>query len=121
MLESRARSSEDADSYLQELKDLAKRVVDAGEMRCLSRVFKALGDEKRLSILRVIGNQEMCVCEVMAALNLTQPTASHHLGILERAGLVRERREGRWVFYSVTSPKVASLLETAGEVFSSAM
>ncbi len=121
MLECRGRSSEDADSYLQELKDLARMVVDKREMRRLSRVFKALGDEKRLSILRVIGDQEMCVCEVMVALNMTQPTASHHLGILERVGLVRERREGRWVFYSITSPKVTFLLETAGEAFSSAI
>ncbi len=121
MLECGIRSSEDADSRLQELRDLAKSVVDKKEARRLSRVFKALGDEKRLSILRFINNREMCVCEVMAALDMTQPTASHHLGILERAGLVRERREGRWVFYSLASPKVISLLGMAEEISSSAM
>jgi len=48
----------------------------------------------------------MCVCEVMVALDLTQPTASHHLGILENVGLVKNRKEGKWVFYSVTNPKL---------------
>lgn len=43
----------------------------------------------------------MCVCEIMAALSLTQPTASHHLMILENAGIVKDRKEGKWVFYSI--------------------
>jgi ArsR family transcriptional regulator len=43
----------------------------------------------------------MCVCEVMVALDLTQPTASHHLRILENIGLVKDRKDGKWVFYSL--------------------
>jgi ArsR family transcriptional regulator len=42
----------------------------------------------------------------MVALDLTQPTASHHLGILENVGLVKDRKEGKWVFYSVTDPRL---------------
>ena len=79
-------------------------------------MFKALGDESRLSILRLLQKREMCVCEIMIALEMTQPTASHHLGILERAGLVRERRDGRWVFYSIPRLQVKSLLEMAEKV-----
>jgi len=45
--------------------------------------------------------REMCVCEVMAALNLTQPTASHHLRILQNLGLAKDRKDGKWVFYGV--------------------
>jgi ArsR family transcriptional regulator len=48
----------------------------------------------------------MCVCEVMVALDLEQPTASHHLGLLENAGLVKCRKEGKWVFYSVANPEL---------------
>ena len=121
MLQCGISSSQDVDSHLQELRDLTKKTEDKKTTRRLSRVFKALGDEKRLRILKLINNREMCVCEIMAALDLTQPTASHHLGILERSGLAQERREGRWVFYSVASPLTISLLEATEEISSSAM
>lgn len=121
MLQCGISSSQDVDSHIQELHDLTKKTEDKKMIRRLSRVFKALGDEKRLRILKLISNREMCVCEIMAALDLTQPTASHHLGILERSGLAKERREGRWVFYSVASPLTISLLEVAEEISSSAI
>ncbi len=68
----------------------------------MEAVFSALGDTTRLKMLKAVGEEELCSCEVMAALELTQPTTSHHLGILERAGLLRSRREGKWVFYRST-------------------
>jgi ArsR family transcriptional regulator len=75
-----------------------------------SRVFKALGDKTRLSILSLLSVREMCVCEIMAALSLTQPTASHHLGILENAGVLKERKDGRWVFYRIANEAMRGLL-----------
>jgi len=65
-----------------------------------------LADEIRLRIVKLLGVREMCVCEVMIALGLTQPTASHHLGLLENAGLVKDRKKGKWVFYSIANPKL---------------
>jgi len=109
-------SSKDIDSHLQDLRMLAKSSEDERDLRHLSRVFKALGEEKRLRILTLLDEREMCVCEIMAALKITQPTASHHLGILERAGLVKERREARWVFYSIASPVIIEILDRADEV-----
>jgi len=50
--------------------------------------------------------REMCVCEIMVALNLTQPTASHHLGILEKEGIIKRRKEGKWVFYAVADLEI---------------
>ena len=98
--------AEDASIYADELKQLADKVasVEAADKR--SRFFKALADETRLRILSLLEVREMCVCEVMVALNLTQPTASHHLGLLEYAGLVKDRKEGKWVFYSLVNPKL---------------
>jgi ArsR family transcriptional regulator len=78
-----------------------------GEMESL---FFALGDITRLKILKLIGEEELCSCEVMAALKLTQPTTSHHLGILERAGIVSSRRKGKWVFYRISSAKIKTIL-----------
>ncbi len=75
---------------------------DERTFRKMEAVFSALGDTTRLKMLKVIGDEELCSCEVMASLELTQPTTSHHLGILERAGLLNSRREGKWVFYRST-------------------
>jgi len=96
----------EAPKYANELKRLAKKVADAELVDKQSRFFKALSDETRLRILKLLEVREMCVCEVMVALDLTQPTASHHLGILENAALVKARKEGKWVFYSLTYPEL---------------
>ena len=80
-----------------------------------SRLFKALGDTTRLKIMMLLDIREMCVCEIMVALNLTQPTASHHLGILEAVDLVKDRREGKWVFYSLKDKRFANLIRVLME------
>jgi len=102
----KACKSEDASVYAKELQKVAKEVADAEIADKQSRFFKALADEIRLRILKLLEIREMCVCEVMVALDLTQPTASHHLGILENAGLVKNRKDGKWVFYSIADPKL---------------
>lgn len=98
--------SGDASEYSGKLKEIAEQIADVEAADKQSRLFKALADETRLRILKLLEVREMCVCEVMVALELTQPTASHHLGILENVGLVKDRKEGKWVFYSVANPKL---------------
>jgi len=98
--------AEDASKYAAELRQIADEVAVVATIDKQSRFFKALADETRLRILKLLEVREMCVCEVMVALGLTQPTASHHLGILENAGLVKDRKEGKWVFYSIADPKL---------------
>lgn len=98
--------AEDVSKYSDELKQLADKVASVETADKRSRFFKALADETRLRILSLLKVREMCVCEVMVALGLTQPNASHHLGILENAGLVKYRKEGKWVFYSLADPKL---------------
>ena len=98
--------AEDAPKYAAELKQIANKVAAVETSDKQSRFFKALADETRLRILKLLEVREMCVCEVMVAIGLTQPTASHHLGILENEGLVKDRKEGKWVFYSVANPKL---------------
>jgi ArsR family transcriptional regulator len=67
----------------------------------MEQVFFGLADKTRLMMLELLAKEELCSCEITAALDLTEPTTSHHLGILERTGLVASRREGKWVFYRV--------------------
>ena len=62
-------------------------------------MFKALADETRLRVLKLLGRGELCVCEIAAALDLEQPRLSFHLRILKRAGIVVDRRQERWIVY----------------------
>jgi DNA-binding transcriptional ArsR family regulator len=103
LAESGICSSESASEYAAELEKLADKNMSKENAARKSKVFKALADSTRLRILGLLLVREMCVCEVMAALDLTQPTASHHLGILENAGLVKDRKQGKWVFYSIAN------------------
>jgi ArsR family transcriptional regulator len=106
------RSCENISEHIKDLRGLAAKTVEPAVLKRQTRMFKALADETRLKILRLLAKREMCVCEVMAALDLTQPTASHHLRILENAGLVKDRKDGKWVFYSLADPVVMrSLLQ----------
>jgi len=105
--------AEDASKYKVELKQLAEQVADVETLEKKCRFFKALADETRIKIIKLLKVREMCVCEVMIALGITQSTTSHHLGILENAGLVKDRKEGKWVFYRLAEPK---LIEKMGKL-----
>jgi len=65
------------------------------------KVFKALADETRIRLLKLLQQRELCVCELMQALKMTQSRVSRNLGILKEAGLVKDRREGLWIHYSL--------------------
>jgi ArsR family transcriptional regulator len=69
------------------------------EVRPVSRLFKALGDETRLRIVALLAHGELCVCHLQEALELPQPSVSRQLALLRSAGLVEDRREGSWVYY----------------------
>lgn len=70
--------------------------------------FKALADETRLKIFKLVERQELCVCQIVPAIGLTQPTVSVHLGKLKRAKLVKERRAGQWSYYSADREGIAA-------------
>jgi len=67
----------------------------------LLNVFKALSDETRLKILKLLDHGELCVCDIVAALNTIQPKVSFHLSILKEAGLIRDRKQGKWIHYRI--------------------
>jgi len=106
LAESGICSCETASEYADELKELANKGISSENSEAKSKVFKALADSIRLRILGLLSSREMCVCEVMVALDLTQPTASHHLRILENVGVIKDRKEGKWVFYSIANPEL---------------
>lgn len=68
-------------------------------MKKTAKIFKALSDETRLRILSLLGQGELCVCDLMAILELPQSTVSRHLATLRNAELVVDRRQGVWMYY----------------------
>jgi DNA-binding transcriptional ArsR family regulator len=71
-------------------------------MQEYTKVFKALADKNRARILKMLEEQELCVCQIMAVLGLKQSTVSKHLSVLRNACLVEGRREGTWIYYSIS-------------------
>ena len=69
-----------------------KRVAD---------IFKALCDENRIKILKMLRTGEKCACVILEDMNITQPTLSHHMKILCDSGIVKGRKEGKWIHYSI--------------------
>ena len=76
----------------------------------LSEFFKIFGDTTRIRILFVLFEAELCVCDLAAALQMTQSAISHQLAILKRSRLVKSRREGKSVFYSLADEHVRSII-----------
>lgn len=67
-----------------------------------ARIFKAFCDERRLAILELLQNGEMCACELQEKLPIGQSTLSHHMRILCDAGVVDSRRDGKWIHYAIS-------------------
>lgn len=71
----------------------------------LALICKALGDENRVQIIKMLTGGELCACKILDAFNITQPTLSHHMKILTDCNLVNWRKEGKWTYYSINSRK----------------
>ena len=77
----------------------------------LSELFKVFGDSTRIRILHCLFVSEMCVCDIAALLNMTQSAISHQLSVLKKSKLVKNRREGKTVFYSLADDHVRIMLD----------
>jgi ArsR family transcriptional regulator len=88
--------------------------VAAPDLTGITRQFRALSDENRLRIVDLLRGGERCVCELTDALDLSQPLLSFHLKTMKDAGLVVDRREGRWAYYSLNPEAFAQLEDFVG-------
>ena len=70
-------------------------------MQKLLDTFKALSDETRQRILKLLEHGELCVCDVVAALDMIQPKVSFHLAVLKKAGFIKDKKHGRWIHYKL--------------------
>lgn len=87
-----------------------EKMPDETELYDLSELFKVFGDSTRIRILFVLFECEVCVCDLAEALNMTQSAISHQLKILKQNKLVKNRREGKSVFYSLADNHVRTII-----------
>ena len=81
-----------------------------------AQIFKALCDENRIRIIKLLNTGEKCACKLLEELNITQPTLSHHMKILCDSGIVTGRKEGKWMHYSVSSEGSETAVEYLNEL-----
>jgi ArsR family transcriptional regulator len=74
-------------------------------MKEIARLFKALSDETRLRIIHLLLYGELCICDLMEVLELPQSKVSRHMAYLKHSGLVNDRREAVWIYYSLKEPQ----------------
>ena len=95
--------------------EVIKRMPDEDLLMDLSELFKVCGDSTRIKILYVLLESDMCVCDLAQILNMTQSAISHQLRILKQSKLVKNRREGKTVIYSLADGHVRSIISQGME------
>ena len=105
--------------YMHIHEDLVKKVEDSmpltEELFDLAELFKIFGDTTRIKILYVLFESEMCVCDIAQILNMTVSAISHQLRILKQARLVKFRKEGKSVFYSLADDHIKKIIDNGIE------
>lgn len=97
-----AKDTEEHESLLRKLTD---EYLGNFDFKDRVRLFNALAEESRLKILILLTFREMCVCELTAALGMTQPNLTYHVKKLENVGLVGHEKRGKWVYYSLADKR----------------
>lgn len=97
------------------IKVIDKTMPESAELEDLSELFKVFGDATRLKILFVLSSVEVCVCDLAHSLKMTQSAISHQLRILKQKKLVKSRREGKSVFYSLADEHVRTIIAQGSE------
>lgn len=97
------------------LKIVDEKLPEEEELYDLAELFKVFGDSTRIRILFVLFEAEVCVCDLAQALSMTQSAVSHQLRILKQNKLVKSRREGKSVFYSLADDHVRSIIDQGRE------
>lgn len=84
--------------------------ISSDDLYLLADLFKVFGDPTRLRILYTLSNGELCVCDIADSLSMTQSAISHQLRILKEKHLVKARRDGKTIFYSLADAHVATII-----------
>ena len=93
------------------LKRILSKIPSDEVFEVKSEQFKAISDPTRLKILYLLQEGELCVCEIIMALEKPQSTISHHLNVLKNTGFIKGRKEGVWIHYKLVNPEIVDLIE----------
>lgn len=115
MAEKESMCCDDLEVHEELLKIVNEKMPDETELYDLAELFKVFGDSTRIRILFVLFEAEVCVCDLAQALNMTQSAISHQLKILKQSKLVKSRREGKSIFYSLADDHVRTIIAQGQE------
>ncbi|MFZ2454890.1 MAG: metalloregulator ArsR/SmtB family transcription factor [Candidatus Altiarchaeia archaeon] len=94
------------------------KTFDAGDLipadediAAYSKMFQAASDPTRLKILFLLRKKELCVCKIVSAIGKKQAVVSHHLSVLQNAGLLKSRKDGKWTYYKTDNPLVLKIVK----------
>lgn len=93
------------------LDKVKKEMTDDDTLYNMAEIFKALSDPTRLKIVNALMLSEMCVCDISALLNMSQPAISHHLKSLRQTHLVKYRRDGKIAYYSLDDEHIKTMFD----------
>ena len=94
----------------EKIKNVNSQIPDEAKLFELADFFKVFSDSTRIRILYVLKCSEMCVCDIAEALNMTQSAISHQLRVLKQMKLVKNRRDGKTIFYSLSDDHITTIL-----------
>ena len=92
------------------ISQITNRQPDEDELYDLAELFKVFGDSTRIKILSVLMGEELCVCDIAEALKMNQSAVSHQLRVLKNAKLIKNRKEGKMVYYALADDHVSTIL-----------
>ena len=101
---------EQTELHMDAITHARNALSDPYTVDALSELFKVLGDPTRIRILQVLHDSRLCVCDIAETLQMTQSAISHQLRVLKQARLVRSRRDGKTVFYSLDDDHVRTMM-----------
>lgn len=107
---------EDALKRMSKLVKAVQSFPSQREQKPQQKILKAISDPTRLNILRLLRLRAMCVCELMAALDMPQPLISHHLRILKDSGIIDDRKEGKFIFYELDNRNVLKIVDALDDL-----
>lgn len=106
---------DDTELHEDLIQKVTEHMPEEEELYDLAELFKVFGDSTRIRILYVLFEAEVCVCDIAEALHMTQPAISHQLRILKQAKLIKNRREGKSVYYSLADGHVRTIIAQGRE------
>ena len=101
--------------HLESVRQVQPKVLETDKAQRMAEFFSALSDPHRLKLLSALAQQELCVCDLAAAVKMGESAVSHQLRVLKSQRLVKYRRQGRNVFYSLADGHVAAIYQEVAE------